>query len=542
MPQEGLTFEKKSLRLIQKQNPDWTSLSESCVAFANTEGGLLWLGVEDNADAPTPEQSIPADLPKKIRRRILGKTVNVEISIMKQTADNGGEFVEITVSRSLGTATTTGGRVIQRRGDKNVPVAGEHIADFVLERESERKISWESAPAKGAKADPDKLSQLTAALKKSGRMHPATAEKSSRELMEHYGLSESGVLTNLGVLCVGDRAARARLSSFKLQCLQFDNQDNRVQKWAPEYGNFGEFAAWELPDAVLRKVPVFREIYEVPDGAHRREFPVFPGEVVRELLVNALVHRPYTRGGDIFVNLRPNGMAVVNPGALPLGITPANILHKSARHNPRMADLFEDLGLMENEGSGFDKMYEILLSQGRPAPQLSVGQDRVEVFVARRPPSIQIVALMDKVGKALELSQRERIALGLLARGNEMKVAEFASSLGIESGEMENWTGRLLTEGILQAAGRRGTQRLFVPPELFQFTDILFRPLPLVTLILEVLARHPNSSRGEIRAKIGGKFSRHQIGRTLADLKESGKIQMTGNRGSARYHIALPLH
>jgi len=46
---------------------------------------------------------------------------------------------------------------------------------------------------------------------------------------------------------------------------------------------------------------------------------------------------------------------VVNPGPLPLGVTPQNVLHTTVRRNEHLARLFHDLKLMEREGSGFDR-------------------------------------------------------------------------------------------------------------------------------------------------------------------------------------------
>ena len=103
-----------------------------------------------------------------------------------------------------------------------------------------------------------------------------------------------------------------------------------------------------------------------------------------ELLVNALVHRPYTQQGDIYLNLHPERLEVVNPGRLPLGVTPRNMLHASRRRNEGLARVFHDLGLMEREGSGFDLIYDRLLSQGRPAPVAEEGADWVKVTIQRR--------------------------------------------------------------------------------------------------------------------------------------------------------------
>ena len=82
------------------------------------------------------------------------------------------------------------------------------------------------------------------------------------------------------------------------------------------------------PDAAGQEgVPDFRETYELPEGLYRRSVPAFDDKVLRELLVNALVHRPYTQRGDIVLNLHPDRLEVVNAGRLPLGVTPQTILH-----------------------------------------------------------------------------------------------------------------------------------------------------------------------------------------------------------------------
>ena len=118
----------------------------------------------------------------------------------------------------------------------------------------------------------------------------------------------------------------------------------------------------ELVAAVWREIPDFRERYEFPDGMFRQYLPFYDEVVVRELVVNALVHRPYTQRGDIFLNLYPDRLEVVNPGLLPLGVTPRNILHTTVRRNEQLARVFHELKLMEREGSGYDELYEVLLS------------------------------------------------------------------------------------------------------------------------------------------------------------------------------------
>lgn len=168
----------------------------------------------------------------------------------------------------------------------------------------------------------------------------------------------------------------------------------------------------ELIEAVWLEVPDFRERYELPDGLYRQNVPAFDEIVVRELLVNALVHRPCTQRGDIFLNLHPDRLEVINPGPLPLGVTPRNVLHATVRRNEQLARLFHDLRLMEREGSGFDKIFEILLSQGRSAPELIETHDRVQVTVRRRILKPEVIDFIAKADQTYLLTQRERTGLG----------------------------------------------------------------------------------------------------------------------------------
>lgn len=144
--------------------------------------------------------------------------------------------------------------------------------------------------------------------------------------------------------------------------------------------------------------------------------PAYDEKVVRELLVNALVHRPYTQRGDSFLNLHPDRLEVVNPGRLPIGVTPQNILHASRRRNDGLARVFHDLALMEKEGTGFDLMYDCLLSSGRAVPIPSEGEDSVKVIIERRILRPELIQLLEDADRRFQLTQRERITLGLLAQ------------------------------------------------------------------------------------------------------------------------------
>jgi ATP-dependent DNA helicase RecG len=368
-------------------------------------------------------------------------------------------------------------------------------------------------------------------------------EKSTDELLTHYGLAQASTLTRLGVLLLGTTADRRALGTAPLvQAIKYDEQGQKINKWV---WDDCALSPVELVDVIWRELPDFRESYEVAEGLYRRSVPAYDEKVVRELLVNALVHRPYTQQGDIYLNLHPQQLAVVNPGRLPLGVTPRNMLHASRRRNEGLARVFHDLGLMEREGSGFDLIYDRLLSQGRPAPVPEEGADWVKVTIQRRIVRPEVMRLLAEADERFQLTQRERITLGALAQTEGMTARELGAVLETEGGdELVVWLGRLQALALVQTAGRTQGMRYFVDPALLRGADLkvpttLLRiePHRLRELIREDLRRYPQSKIGDISSRIGPEVSRSQLKRALTELAGLAVVLMEGERNGARYTL-----
>ena len=543
MSQEGQLLDQKSLRSVIGKSADWNELVKDCIAFANATGGRLLLGIEDGQDAPPAGQQIPADLPDTIRRKIAERSVNVAVLPDVVTAANGGQYINLAVPRAIAVASTTDGRYYLRVADQSKPVTGDDVLRLAAERAA---LPWETQTTlqvpRSATA-PDKLSKLVNALRASDRVKPSVKEKPDDELLDHYQLAQGGYLTHLGILCLGQQHQRAQLTTAPvIQFIKYDEHGQKVNKlvWDDHTLN-----PMELIEAVWVEVPDFRERYELPDGLYRQNVPAFDEVVVRELLVNALVHRPYTQRGDIFLNLHPDRLEVVNPGPLPLGVTPQNVLHTTVRRNEHLARLFHDLKLMEREGSGFDKIFEVLLSQGRPAPELIETHDRVQVTVRRRILKPEVIDFIAKADQTYQLTQRERIALGLLAQHDAMTARELAAILELPSVEaLQPWIKRLLEWDLIQSAGRTQATRYFVDSGLLRTLNFVggttlkrIEPHRLAALIVEDVGRYPKSKIGDIHERIGLEIPRSRVRRAVEQLVKEEKLIQEGVRSGTRYRL-----
>ena len=548
MTEEGHRLDRKSLRALVGAQADFDELAKDCVAFANAAGGEIHVGVEDKADDPPAGQRVPPDLVDKVRKRIGELTINVHVAPeIRTAASNGGEVLVIVVPRSTGTASTSSGRYYVRVGDDCQPLAGDDVRRLLDERSA---APWETAVTLGvdqAACDEAARAKLLTMLRASDRVKASVKEKSDAELLVHYGLASGTHLTNLGVLLVGRAADRARLGSAPIvQAVRYDERQQKV--WKESWDDYTH-SPIDLLDAIWRAVPDFGEAYELPEGMFRAKVPAFEEAVVRELLVNALVHRPYTQRGDIFLSLHPDRLEIVNPGRLPLGVTPKNILHTSQRRNDLLARVFHDLKLMEREGSGFDMMYDRLLGSGRGVPVVSEGPDWVRVVIPRRIVNASVIRLIGDADGRYSLAQRERIALGILAQGEGLTAAELAERLELsEPGMVHDWIDRLIEVDLVRSAGRTKATRYFIPSELLRSAGLDRRttlkriePHRLKAIVLEDLARYPASSISEIHGRVGTEVPVRTLRRALDDLVQAGTVSATGERRWRRYSPAEPI-
>lgn len=539
---EGQLSDDKSLRVVTGKNADWQGLAKDCVAFGNAQGGRLRIGIEDGANEPPAGQHVPVELIEKVRSRIGELTVNVAVAVqLRRSEATGGEYLDITVSRSVSPASTTDGRFYLRVGDTCKPLVGEEVQRLSAERSTRPWETLTTLEVPRNECDPDLLADFVSGIRASDRVKASVKEKSDEELLSHYYLAIGPYLSNLGVLCVGRREHRAQLGSAPIiQFIKYDEARRKVNKlvWDDH-----SLSPMQMIDVVWREIPDFRESYELPNGLFRRHLPVYDDRIVREFLVNALVHRPYTQRGDIYINLHPDRLEVVNPGLLPLGVTPQNILHLSVRRNNELARVFHDLGLMEREGSGYDLVYEVLLSQGRPLPKLFEGPDYVKVVVENRIVKPEVVDFLIKADRTYHLRQRERIVLGLLAQSEGLTARELAVDLELsDAEETASWIDRLLDIGIVRKIGRTKGTRYFVEPEILRRLEFPSRtsltriePHRLDALVFEDVSRYPGAAIGEIHERIGAEIKRRQVKLTLDRLCDQDKIRPEGDKRGRKY-------
>lgn len=541
---ENSLYDKKSLREIIGKNADWNEVAKDCVAFSNAQGGIIDYGIEDDAEQPIPGQRVTEEMVVTLQNKIYGRTSNVNVYGEVVTHSNGGQYLRLHIARGNSAASTTSGKFFIRVSDNSVPVIGSDINRISAEKGYYR---WEDEPSKWSwkDADAEKLKKVVALLRQSNRVSDFVKQKETKELLDYYFLTEeeSNRMTYLGVLFIGTQSQRGRLpNSPVVQCIKYDEFGDKVKKYL--WDDFSK-NPYEIIEEVWENIPDWKETNEISDGLFRKEIPAYDKELIRELTCNSLVHRPYTVNGDIFINIYPKKIEVVNPGLLPLGVTPENILHKTVKRNEHFANLCYALGLMEREGSGYDKMYEIQLSNGKQVPSVAESNDSVTATVERRIISKESIKVIQQALQIEELRQKQIICLGLIAQSETVTASNLIKKLNLHDREaLSPWLDKLVDDGIVEAVGRNRSKEYRVSADILKSSEYKgvtslkrIENYRIRELIIEDLKIYKRASLNDIHERIGKEIPGKKIWLQLKTLIDKGIVKMIGVNRWSKYQL-----
>jgi ATP-dependent DNA helicase RecG len=202
--------------------------------------------------------------------------------------------------------------------------------------------------------------------------------------------------------------------------------------------------------------------------------------------------------------------------------------------------------LMEREGSGYDKIYETLLANGKQLPETIEGEDSVTVIVRKKIIKTEIISFLNRINAEYTLNQKETICLSLIAQYNSLSALELAKLLGLtEQSSIKNWLGRLPEYDMVGSRGKTKGTEYFVHPNILQKTQFRGKTTlkgieshRLRELIYKDLSTYPNSPISEIHERIGKEITLRKVRTLIAQMKLSGELRSSGSKRGTKYSVA----
>ena len=541
---ENSTLEYKSLKKAVGKSADLKELAKTCVSLANAQGGFLVIGVEDKDKMPPKEQTITQEEINTVIKSLRSLTDSVGlVNPELKTHENGGEFVVIQVYPSMKTiATTSDGKVFVRVGDECVPVKSEELTRLAYDKGA---FQWELVISKIhiSQIEPDNISKFLYEIRNSDRVRDFIKEQSDIDVLEYFKLVEDGYLTNLGILWLGNFKQRSKLNyPITVQYIVYDKNENKVRKvdW-----NLNQYNPKELILDIEKEAVELNYSFELPDGMFRKQIRHYPKDVIRELIVNAFVHKSFTISGDIFISVYEDRLEIKNPGGLPLGITKDNIFHQVQRRNPHLINTCKALKLMESEGSGYDLIYAKLSLDGKMYPKIESDINYVQVTIYSSIIDNEILQILDYLAKHYELNQKEIITLGAIVRNKKLSGFELSKILQLNDNDrLRHWIDNLVDKKIVITEGKTKGLMYMINPIILSSLEHDLKPSlktmeepQLRALIKEDLKIHPKSKISEIHKRTDDLDIKY-LRRVIYKMYESGEIQREGEKKNMVYFLA----
>ncbi len=356
---------KPGQRLAYLKDADAESLAEYLVAFANGDGGMILLGVDENGQSAETIWEEDAESALREAARLCVPPVP---SQWQSVESEQGNLIGIQVSRSLELHRIYDGRVFVRSGNWNRPLSSEEIRSLAASKNS---AEFETEVVPGAR--PDDLDQdiIREYLDKREARGGAQVTSVSDLLFDVGATDRDGNPTMVGILLFGKRP-QTFFPQSGIVFVRFVGTEPRGEDGGIGYGRRDELGG-PLARIIERSWNITFEEMRVGAAVNkleRDELTEYPRFAVREALVNAVSHRDYRISGRrIEIRMYADRMEIISPGSLPGYMTLDNLVEEHFSRNPRLVNGLYQWGYIEELGLGIDQMIEDMVQAGHDPPQ-----------------------------------------------------------------------------------------------------------------------------------------------------------------------------
>ena len=384
---ESLTL----MYLSDQTGLDAEALALAAAGLANTDGGLIYLGIEPDGlvTGLNPRRTEPMRIAAEIADHT-HPAVGVQVT---QLTLQHKQVLQIDVPRSSSLVATSQGTIHHRRRALEGSFINTPLLpyDFESRAASSGFLDVTARPVVEASVDDlldierARIRQVAARFGGERQLQNLSNDELDRTL--HLTTTHEGRLvpTITGLLLAGSKEALVR-----------HVPAHEVALIDPQHD--GKSAFIRMP--VLRLYEQIEQFYhahatrsEIHHGRHLIHIPNLDPEVFRECVVNAVTHRDYARPGAIYIRWTVSSVTISSPGSFLTGVTAHKLLDAIPQtRNPVLSSALKRIGLANRTGRGIARIYHGLLQYGRPVPSFTRStHQNVVVELNTEPPDMELL-------------------------------------------------------------------------------------------------------------------------------------------------------
>lgn len=407
-------------------------VAKTLVAFANADGGELFVGIEDdhtvsgvphgpekiNGILNSAKECVLKDTPIPIKQASVVEISGVKVVYF--SVSKGSDFVHL----------TSKGECFQRKDRESVPTASEKI---VFERKEKASREFDRLfvdLAQITDLDQDLIEQVS---------HQISKQISPEKLLQYLDLAEfngSALKLRKAALLLFAKKSSKWHPRLQVRILRVDGLDERtgenfnVTEVGEANGNIFQLieSSWDL----LR--PHLTDTRFSDDAMFKNQI-MYPELACREALINAITHRDYSNEGrGIEVKIFDDRLVIENPGELLSSISVEDLKALTGAHQSRntyIARVLRETGFVRELGEGIRRIYELLQRNDMVDPVICSENQSYSITLFYKYVYTPEEKLWLEEFDVFELSREQKTVVRLGVNGRLISAKEIFESVGI---------------------------------------------------------------------------------------------------------------
>lgn len=417
--------------VIELKSKVISDICKEIIAFANSKGGTLYIGIEDNGkiigvddvDQVTLQLSnmVRDSIKPDVTMFVRYETLSIETkNVIAVTVQKGTDRPYYLGSKGL---KPTG--VFVRNGTSTDPATDTAIRRMIKETDGD---SFETMRS---------LEQNLTFKTTEEQFHKRNIEFTPTKMQTLGIISQDGIYSNVALL-LSDQCIHT------IKAATFAGSDKTVFQDRREFTG-SLFQQMEEMYSYLNLRNQTRSTFE---GLYRNDIRDYPEEALREALLNSLVHRDYSYSASTLISVYDDRIEFVSVGGLPTGIVLEDImLGLSVCRNPKLAAIFYRLELIEAYGTGMPKIMKAYAGTGLE-PKIEVTNNAFKITLPNRNISTSI-----EINKTNTSLTTEDCILKLITSSGYVVRSDIDKLLNVSQSTANRILKRMVKEGLIQQIG-----------------------------------------------------------------------------------------
>lgn len=401
------------------------NIYKEIVAFLNSGSGTIYIGYNDNGELIGLENVKETE--EKISNGIRGKIVpdcSVFVSINNATLDNK-DYIIINVSKGVNIYSLKDKGIIKgtyiRNGSCSMPATEETVKQMIIKNSN---ITFETSVANNQNLTFNYIREAFMGI---------NIDINNKNIMKNlFMLDNNGNYTNLALLLSDQCPYTVKVATY-----QSVNKTNFLDR--KEFGG----SLLEVYDKTLSYLKINSATYGLIDSSIREDIEEYPEFILREIILNSLIHRDYSLLTSNIINIyKDDSIEFISYGSLYGNITIEDVLAGlSTSRNPHLQSIFMRLKRVEAIGSGLRRVNSYYKSKNLD-------------FLVKALPSSFVVRLPRITIDKIPAKDDYKIIIDYLDKNGEITRKQAERLLNKEKTTTSNVLSKMISDKIIKKIGK----------------------------------------------------------------------------------------